>query len=264
MDRQTFTLLVLTVAVVLSTGLSSGVALASGAKGWPQWRGPERTGGSSETGLLKAWPEGGPKLVWRFDQAGIGYSSFSVVGSRLFTMGARDGTEYVIAVDVTNGSEAWTTEVGGLFTNSWGDGPRATPTIDDGHAYAMGAQGNLHCLKVSDGSVVWKKSMSDLGGSVPGWGYAESVLIDGDKLLCTPGGSKGAIAALNKKTGDMVWQSKEFTDGAQYSSIIAVENHGVRQYVQLTMKHVVGVASKDGKLRKVLQHARRQWNRFLT
>src|SRR5439155_5150526 len=106
----------------------------------------------------------------------------------------------------------------------------------------------LICASVADGKVIWRGSLVDLGGRTPNWGYSESVLVDGDKVICTPGGAKGAIAALDKATGKVIWQSKEFTDPAHYSSAIVAEQNGTRQYIQLTVQHVAGVSANDGKL----------------
>ena len=218
------------------------------AEDWPQWRGPNRDGISKETGLLKTWPEGGPKRVWLFENAGNGYSTFAVVGNRLFTTGTRDGSEIVLALDASSGKEVWAAPIETVFDNRWGGGPRGCPTVDGNEVYAMSGKGTLACINAADGKVIWKQSMTSLGGKVPGWGYTESVLVDGDRVICTPGGSAGAIAALDKKTGKPIWQSKEFTDGAQYSSIVAAKINGTPQYVQLTMNSFVGVAAKDGKL----------------
>ena len=222
---------------------SSAIAAAN----WPQFRGPNRTDVSNETGLLKKWPSGGPEMVWLNKDAGMGYAGYSIVGDTLYTMGARSQEE-LIAIDIKDGKEKWKATIGPVFGNRWGDGPRGTPTVDGDHVYALGGQGNLICAQAKTGKVLWTVSMKDLGGSTPGWGYCESVLVDGDHVICTPGGKKGAIAALDKKTGKLVWQSKEFTDGAQYASIIVAEHNGARQYIQLTMNSVVGIDSKDGKL----------------
>jgi len=232
--------------VCLFIALISSAAFA--AANWPQWRGPDRTDVSKETGLLKKWPEGGPKVVWLNKDAGLGYSGYAIVGDTLYTMGARGG-EQLIAVNVKDRSEKWKADIGPVYGNKWGDGPRGTPTVDaaGGHVYTLGGQGNLICAALADGKVVWKKTMKELGGGTPGWGYCESVLVDGDQVVCTPGGSKGAIAALNKKTGEVIWQSTEFTDGAQYASIIAADHNGARQYIQLTMKSIVGIDAKTGK-----------------
>src|SRR5881628_322355 len=222
--------------------------MAARAVDWPQWRGPDRTDVSKETGLLKKWPEDGPKQLWLYKSAGQGYSGPSIVNDKLFTLGTRDGAEIVLAVDSNTGKELWTAKIGDVLKNNWGDGPRGTPTVDVDRVYALGGQGTLICAKVSDGKVLWQQTMQELGGKVPGWGYAESALVDGGQVVCTPGGEKGAIAALDKMTGKVVWQSKEFTDGAQYASIIVGEQDGTRQYIQLTMQSLVGVSAKDGKL----------------
>jgi outer membrane protein assembly factor BamB len=233
------------VGIVASFAFSP--ALAGGAD-WHQWRGPDRTDVSAEKGLLSAWPPEGPKQLWAFTGAGSGYSGFSVVDGKLFTMGTRGEKELVMALDAVKGTELWTAPIGALLENDWGSGPRGTPTVDDGHVYALGGQGTLVCVKAADGSKVWERTMQSLGGKKPNWGYTESPLVDGEKVVCTPGGKKGAIAALNKKTGEVIWQSKDFTDEAQYASLIVAEHNDLRQYIQLTMKHVVGVAAKDGSL----------------
>lgn len=217
---------------------------------WPQWRGPDRTDVSGETGLLQSWSESGPRKIWSSDEGGLGYSGFSIVGDSLFTMGLEiDGeNEFVICLDTKDGGKKWQTNVGKKFENGWGDGPRSTPTIDDGHCYVLSGNGNLACLAATDGKLVWETTMQEFGGKTPFWGYCESVLVDGDQVICTPGGSKGAIVALNKKTGELIWQSKDFTDDAQYSSIIKAEIHGQPQYIQLTMKSIVAIAPESGKV----------------
>ena len=222
---------------------------ASAASGdWPQWRGPDRTDVSKETGLLKSWPEGGPARIWLFEGAGLGYAGPAIAGGKLFTMGIRESSEWLIAVDAATGKELWATKIGAALKNGWGDGPRGTPTVDGANVYALGGQGSLICANVADGKVVWQKSMKDFAGKTPDWGYTESVLIDGNKVVCTPGGGQGAVIALDKKTGDTLWQSKDFTDGAQYSSVIAANHNGAHQLIQLTMRHVAGLNAADGKV----------------
>jgi outer membrane protein assembly factor BamB len=215
---------------------------------WPQWRGPDRTDISKETGLLKSWPEGGPKRLWLYENGGNGYSGPAIVGGKLFTVGTRDGNEVLLVLDANTGKELWIASLGEILANDWGGGPRGTPTVDGDRVYAMSGKGNVACVNISDGKVLWQQSMTALGGKVPNWGYTESVLIDGDYAVCTPGGSQGAIAALDKKTGKPVWHSTEFKDEAQYSSLVPAEINSTRQYVQLTMQSVAGVAAKDGKL----------------
>lgn len=215
---------------------------------WPGFRGADRSDVSKETGLLKKWPAEGPKKVWMFEGAGLGYSGYSIAAGTLYTSGARDSEEFLIAVDTVSGKEKWSTSIGALLTNGWGDGPRATPTVDGDRVYAMGGKGDLVCVSAKDGKILWKSSMTAAGGKVPGWGYTESVLVDGKNVICTPGGNEGTLLALDKMTGNKVWQSKEWTDGAQYASIIAADHNGTRQYIQLTMQNVAGVSAADGKV----------------
>lgn len=228
----------------LSTALSS--LRAAPSVDWPQWRGPGRDDISKETGLLKQWPAGGPKQLWVYKNAGAGYSGFSVVGGKLFTMGTRDGGEVLLALDASSGKELWVAKLGEVLKNNWGDGPRGTPSVDGDRVYTLGGDGTLICAKLADGKEVWRRTMKDLGGKRPGWGYTESVLVDDKQVVCTPGGDQGAIAAFDKMTGAPLWQSKEFTDGAQYASIVPATINGEKQYVQLTMQSVVGISSKDG------------------
>ncbi len=235
--------------IVLVMFLMSGNLAVSGAEAsWPHWRGPDRTGISKDTGLLKKWPEGGPKRVWLFQNAGMGYSGFSIVGDRLYTLGARKDKEQLIALDANVGKEVWAADIGSVLSNNWGDGPRSTPTVDGDHVYALSGQGTLICVEAKDGKLAWKRSMESLSGKVPDWGYTESVLVDGERVVCTPGEKKGAMVALSKKTGDVLWQSKDFTDGAQYASIVPADFNGERQYIQLTKKSIVGIAASDGRL----------------
>ena len=218
------------------------------ADDWPQWRGPNRDDISQEKGLLQEWPENGPERLWLFSDAGIGYSGFSVVGDTLYTMGAREDREFLIAVRVDDGREKWSTEIAPMLENGYGNGPRSTPTIDGDHAYVLSGTGTVACAKTADGGIVWTAETSKFGGKRPGWGYCESVLIDGNKLVCTPGGKQGAVVALDKATGELIWQSKDFTNGAQYSSIIIAEHNGKRQYIQLTHESVVGLDAENGEV----------------
>jgi outer membrane protein assembly factor BamB len=236
-----------TSALLLITAIAN-VASSAATSDWPQWRGPNRTDVSREPGLLKTWPEGGPKRVWLFENAGLGYSGYAIVGDKLFTMGLREGGEHLIAVQANTGKELWSARMGEVLKNNWGDGPRGTPSVDGDRVHAMSGRGNLICANAADGRIVWQRAMKDFGGSTPGWGYTESVLVDGDKVVCTPGGRKGAIVALDKNTGEIIWQSTDFTDPAHYASIIAASHGGKRQYIQLTEKHVAGVGAADGKL----------------
>src|SRR2546430_760602 len=167
----------LVILLFLSTNL---VAQTPGE--WPQWRGPNRDGKSKETGLLKQWPADGPPLAWKTKGAGRGYSSLAVANGRLFTMGLRGDSEFVIAFDVTTGKEAWATRHGSAFRNDRGDGPRGTPTVDGERLYALGGNGDLSCLDARTGRVVWTMNiLQKFGGSNPNWGISESPLVVGEK-----------------------------------------------------------------------------------
>ncbi|HSJ01641.1 MAG TPA: PQQ-binding-like beta-propeller repeat protein, partial [Verrucomicrobium sp.] len=231
-----------------SLGVLAVSPLSVMAADWPTFRGADRTDISTETGLLKEWPAAGPAKVWSYEGAGLGYSGFAVVGGTLYTLGAIESVEYLIAVDAASGKEKWKVEVGPQLANGWGDGPRSSPTVDGDRVYALGGNGDLVCASTKDGKSLWKASMTAVGGKVPGWGYCESPLVDGKLVLCTPGGQQGTILALDKMTGDKVWQSTEWTDGAQYASIVPSDHGGQRQYVQLTMQNFAGVSAKDGKV----------------
>jgi outer membrane protein assembly factor BamB len=232
------------------------------AADWPQWRGPARDGVSPEKGLLRSWPKAGPELAWTYDKTGIGYSAPAVVGGKLYVLGARDGTDLVIALD-RDGKELWTTRIGKMFDgkgNAFTAGPNATPTVDGEVLYALGSQGDLVCLALADGKERWRKNLPrDLGAFVNGitsphpeegmgWGLSWSPLVDGDRLVCTPGGKKGLFAALDKKTGDLLWQSKDIPQEATYSSPLVAEVGGVRQYIALTQDGAAGVDAKTGDL----------------
>ncbi len=234
-------------AAVLLSGTLASVRAQDAS--WPRFRGADFDDHSPDSGLLKVWPEGGPDRLWLFDEAGLGYAGFSVADGKLFTMGARDAVTCLIALDAGTGEELWATEVSALYRNDWGDGPRSTPTVDGDRVYALSGRGELICAKTSDGEELWSVNLEkDFGGGVPGWGYCESVLVDGDQVVCTPGGRQGAVLALDKMTGEKRWQSDELKDGAQYASLLPIEVAGKRQYVQLFQKTLAGVSAADGSL----------------
>ena len=185
---------------IIFTALLFATALGPLAGDWPQWRGPNRDGISRETGLLQAWPSAGPKRVWLSRDIGIGYSAPVVAKGRLFVMGTKDGKEQLFAKEAKSGKTVWTAALGGILSNNWGDGPRGAATVDGDRVYALGAKGGLICANAEDGRVNWRVELvKDLGGKVPGWGYTESVLVEGDLVICTPGGKRGTLAALDKK-----------------------------------------------------------------
>jgi outer membrane protein assembly factor BamB len=235
------------------------LALFAVAADWPQWRGPNRDDISQETGLIATIPEKGPKLLWTFKDAGIGYSGPAVVGDTLYSIGSEPkeasaddevkNKEYVFALDVKTGSPRWRTAIGEYYNNGYGGGPRSSPAVDGDKLYVIGAKGDLVCLETATGKKVWSLNLvKDFKGSLPGWGFCESPLVDGDWVLCTPGGDKGVIVALDKNTGKVVWANTEMNDRAHYSSIVTAVAAGVKQYIQMVQGGVVGLRAKDGKL----------------
>jgi outer membrane protein assembly factor BamB len=217
---------------------------------WRQWRGPDRNGRSPETGLLQEWPEGGPKLLWTAKGIGDGYTAITKSEGRIFTMGDLEGASHVVALDADGGKIAWKAKVGKAGAPGWGGfaGPRASVTLDGELAYAVDQWGQLVCVETAGGMERWRVSYTaDLGASRPEWGFTESPLVDGDRLVVTPGGRQGAVVALDKKTGKVIWRTKDFSDGAQYCSVLPAEIAGARQYIQMTMESLVGI-SPDGKV----------------
>ena len=259
-------------SLVVVAGLSAALVQAqmkSGPGDWPTFRGPNRTGLSTETGLLKEWPKGGPKLAWKIAGIGEGYGTPAIRDGKIYLIGTKAGTEYLRCLAVTDGKEIWATEVGTMRENKGRmtfPGSHSTPTVDVDLVYAISSDGKLVCCDRLKGNVVWKKNLpGDFGGKPGNWQYTESPLIDGDKLVCTPGGNSATMLCLDKKTGEETWKAvvslkmvdrpgkggfggkKEYST-AGYSSAIVAEVGGVRQYVQFLSGGVVGVAAKDGKL----------------
>lgn len=222
------------------------------AADWPQWRGPQRNGISKETGLLSEWPAEGPKLLWQVHDLGDGYSTPSVVGDRLYVIsnkGPDDELVQTLAID--DGRQVWATRIGKVGPNNGPQypGSRSTPTFDGELLFALGSDGDLACLETATGKVRWQKNLrTDFGGEPGQWAYSESPLVDGDALVCTPGGTAATLVSLNKRTGEPNWKSAvPEGDKAAYASIIIVEVGGVRQYVQFLSQGLVGVDAKTGK-----------------
>lgn len=247
----------------LRTLIAAGTLALAGASNsvaddWPQWRGPGRNGISAETGLLQRWPDGGPPLAWRAEGLGRGFSSVAVDDGTIYTMGDRDGRQWVVALAEADGTERWRTPIGPPWIDGYG-GPRGTPTVDADRVYAIGTDGDLVCLDTASGRVRWRRSLTaDFGGFMSAgqgvhWRYAESPLVDGDRLLVTPGAADAMIVALDKRDGSELWRAAVPSlgalgaDGAAYSSIVVSEAAGVRQYVQLVGRGAIGVAADDGR-----------------
>jgi outer membrane protein assembly factor BamB len=227
-------------------GLDGGLVAQAPAE-WFQWRGPNRDGHSEETGLMKEWPPNGPPQVWRTTGAGTGFASFSASGGKLFTLGARGNVEYVMAFDAASGKKLWETQNGQRFRNEMGDGPRSTPTVEGNRLYAFGGTGELSCLDPATGAKVWSVNVvQQFGGSTPYWGYSESPLVVGDRIVVNAGGRKASIVALNKADGKTIWQNHN--DAAGYSSPMLLRTGSLQQVVFFTGQRALAVDPRDGRL----------------
>jgi alcohol dehydrogenase (cytochrome c) len=181
------------------------------AEDWPQWQGPNRNAVSAETGLLQQWPEGGPRLAWRIEGLGGGDSAPAVASGKLYGLSNRDGQEIVWALSEIDGKEIWTSSLGEAQSQDVPqskEGPGGTPTVDGDRIYVIGMSGRIACLDSKEGKILWKKSFKeDFGGTAPMWNFRESPLVDGDKVICTPGANNAMVVALNKTNGEVMWKS---------------------------------------------------------
>lgn len=230
----------------------TGEAQATSAGDWYQWRGPARDGVCTETGLNDDWSDAGPPIAWRTRGLGRGFSSVAISQGRIYSMGKFGGDTFLVCRSLGDGEELWKTRVGG------GDDPNCTPTIDPESqlVYAVSHGGDLLCANAESGDEVWRKNFGqDFGGQMmSGWGYSESPLVDGDRLICTPGSNQALLAALDKRTGEVIWKTpvtgglgNAGKDGAGYSSIVISNGGGVKQYIQLVGRGIVSVAADDGR-----------------
>jgi outer membrane protein assembly factor BamB len=231
--------------------------LTADDKDWPTFRGADRTNVAPDTGLLEQWPEDGPELAWEAAGAGRGYASVAISGGRLYTLGdgvstAEDEDEYLTCFDRATGKQLWKSKTGAAYKlrqASW-ESSRSTPTVDGDRVYVLSPQGKLVCVN-TDGVEQWQVDLTTTfnGKKAEMWGYSESVLIDGDNVICTPGGSENTMVALNKKTGKQVWSTSRPNDrGAGHASIVISEIGPTRVYVQTTGSGAMGVRATDGKL----------------
>lgn len=240
--------------------LSAGLLLAASASrsaDWPEWRGVRRDGVSTEKGLLKSWPAERPRLLWQMSGMGTGYSSVSIVGGKLYTMGDLPGSsgekrQCVVAFDLATRKRLWATPIGKPHS----DGSRSTPTVKGGMAYVVNTDGDVVCLRVTDGGEVWRRSLErDFGGRMmSSWRYSESPLVDGNRVIVTPGVQSAAVVALDSKTGETIWRcaagdiGPNGADGAGYSSTVVAQVGSKRLYVQQYGRGVIGVEASSGRL----------------
>ncbi len=228
---------------------TAALAASDGAEGgwWPEFHGPGRTNISSDTGLMKEWPEGGPPLLWRFHGCGRGYSGVSIAEGRIYTAGDFGRDEFVLALDLA-GRLLWKARNGAAWHGP-SPGSRTTPSYNDGVLYHMNPHGRLAAFDADRGKELWAVDLKERFDARFGmWGAAENVVVEGNKVLCMPGGLKGRVVALEKKTGETIWANTEIDDTAAYCSPIVVTHHGLRQLITMAQHSVLAVAVQTGKL----------------
>jgi outer membrane protein assembly factor BamB len=240
-------------AVAFTSAVALSVTLVGGqpapAADWFQWRGPDRNGLSAETGLLQQWPPAGPTRLWSASGLGAGYGSVSVGGDRVFVQGLRNGQSGVSALNRADGRLLWWKPIGGTAGNDRGPGPRGTPTVDGDRLYVLTEAGDLAALGAADGSAIWQRNiLREFGGRNIPWLISESPLVDGGRVIVTPGGPGAGMVALDAASGKTIWTAKELSDEAGYASVIAADVQGVRTLMTLTSQAGVGVRASDGKL----------------
>jgi|GEM_PF-205704 len=226
---------------------------ADDAHSWPQFHGPARDNISHEKGLAKTWPDGGPPLLWTARGLGHGFSSVSIAGGIICTAGNIGDNTVVTALDMS-GKELWRA-VNGLAWRGSYPGSRSTPTIDGPRVYHQNPLGNIVCVDADTGKVTWEKDvLTAVRSKSTKWALAESLLIDGDRLISTPGGRETCMVALDKQTGEFIWKAPSVMELAGYSSPLLVEFDGLRIVVALTAKAIIGVGIEKGDLLWHVKH----------
>ncbi len=224
-------------------------AQSTSSTDWPQWRGPDRNGISKESGLMKQWPASGPSRVWMTSNLGAGFGSIAVQGDRIYVQGMQGRASMVSSLNRADGQVVWSKVIGTGLNNERGPGPRGTPTIDGDLLYVLTENGDLACLRIQDGTRVWQRNiLADFGGRNISYLISESPLVDGNKVIVTPGGRNAGMVALDKMSGETIWTSEELSDEAGYASVIAADVAGVRTLMTLTGENGVGIRASDGKL----------------
>jgi outer membrane protein assembly factor BamB len=241
--------------------LSLSFPSSSNAQQWAQWRGEGRKNLSAETGLFENWGNAGPKSIWTAKGLGSGYATVTVADGKIFTSGNTEDAQQVTAYSL-DGKQLWVSPITSKLPKHQYMGSRTTPTWHDGKLYVVGSSGNICCLDAETGKQVWSRKFDEWNGKMMSiWGFSESPLVDGDLVVCTPGGPDGMVVALDRLTGKEAWvckipdygdeygvNGKSLMDGAGYSSIVISEGGGVKQYVQLVGRGLIGVRASDGKL----------------
>ena len=235
--------------VVSSNAVSTSTIAAapSGSPFWPRFHGPKGDNLSPDTGLLKEWPKSGPPLVWTAKGLGHGYASVTLANGLIYTAGNLDEKTVVTALDL-DGKPRWQADNGPAWTRDH-PGTRGTPTIDGDRVYHESPLGELTCYDAQSGKKIWGLNiLQEFGGQNITWALAESVLIDGDRLICCPGGDKASVAALDKRTGKTVWASPPLDHESSFCSPVMVEHGRTRMIVTMTDRAVVAFAPADGRI----------------
>jgi outer membrane protein assembly factor BamB len=242
-------LLTILLALTLTAIITGAPAPTNSSLDWPQWRGLERNGHSKDTGLLKQWPSSGPQQLWSISNLGEGYGSIAAKGDRIYVQGTNGSSSAVFCLNRADGKTVWSASLGPKLNEGRGNGPRSTPTVDGEYVYVLTENGDLACLRAQNGAPVWRKNiLREYGGDNPRWLISESPLVDGARLIVTPGGNGAGLVALDKLTGKEIWKTKELNDEAGYSAAIVADIGGVRTIMNFTSNAAVGVRASDGKL----------------
>ncbi|MGC9320248.1 MAG: PQQ-binding-like beta-propeller repeat protein [Armatimonadota bacterium] len=235
-------LLRLVALVVCAITVSSALAAD-----WPYWRGPNRDGIAPDTGINKDWNQRPPEMLWQLPMHDGGFAGPSAAGGRVFIIDHQGDQDIVRAIDLSSGEVLWQTSYQDLAKADYGYS-RSTPVYDEGRLYTISYLGKVHCINAEDGQIIWSLDMQqDLSGRRPRWGYAMSARIDGEKLILVPGAESGCVAAVNKNTGETIWQGGS-DDIPGYSTPVKATIQGIDQYVVFTGKSLTGVRAEDGQL----------------
>ncbi len=261
--RITRQILTLALTLMMTATVTLSGSSDSHAQNWPQWRGADRTNRSPDKNLIDDWTKTKPQLLWKTEGIGTGYASVSLVDGVLYTTGNKKDGQAVSAIKAADGAIVWSKSVTKSTPEHGYTGSRCTPTVDGDYLYVVTSDGQIICLKKADGAEVWRKNFKSewRGELMKNWGYAESPLVDGDNVICTPGGPQAMVVALNKLTGEEVWAAKmprfgdgttkggkAAMDGAGYSSIVISNGAGVKQYVAFVARGLIGVRASDGEV----------------
>ncbi len=231
-------------AILCAVCLISGCAISQEIS---QWRGPERNGIYPETNLLASWPADGPGLLWKIDSIGNGFASPAIYGDRIYIPGEIDSTGYLYAF-TKEGKLAWKKETGREWTENF-PGPRSTPTVVDGLLYYCSSMGEVICFDAVTGEKRWSINLlNDLHGINVRFGYTESLLVDGDRVFCFPGGRDTNLVALNRFTGKLIWKSKAMGDSAAYCSPLLINLPERKLLATFGIHHLIGIDAATGEL----------------